>query len=174
MIWKNTFAVLAGFAIGCAFLLVTTVGAFAGDWIADARTNCRVWNPHPAVGESVSWSGTCKDRLAEGKGILEWLKGGKPYERDEGTWRNGRQMGEGAQTWPGGQYKGQLADGMPHGRGVLTLGEARYEGTFLDGKPSGNGVLKNPSGVFDGQWRDGCFNDGKHRAAIGVSVQACP
>jgi hypothetical protein len=157
-----------------AMLFFPLSEAAAGDWIADAKTGCKVWNPNPAPGEAINWDGPCKDGFADGKGSLTWLKGGKPHERDEGDWRRGRQMGEGQQTWPGGQYKGQLSDGLPHGRGILTVGEARYEGAFLNGRPSGAGVLTNASGVYDGSWQDGCFNDGKRRASLGVPVQGCP
>ncbi len=104
-----------------AVSILLTFGAYAGDWIADTKTGCKVWNPRPAPGETVTWAGACKDGLAEGKGALEWRQGGNSHERDEGEWRAGRQMGEGAQTWPQGQYKGQFADGLPHGRGVLTF-----------------------------------------------------
>ncbi len=148
--------------------------ALAGDWIADPKTGCKVWNPQPSPGETVNWSGPCKNGYAEGKGVLEWLRVGKPYERDEGLWRSGRQVGEGAQSWPGGQYKGELSGAMPHGHGVLLVGGAHYDGSFLNGKPNGRGVLTDASGTFDGMWRDGCFNDGKRRAAIGVPVQSCP
>ncbi|MGO9473123.1 MAG: hypothetical protein ACLPWS_06855 [Rhodomicrobium sp.] len=155
-------------------LLEAPFAAHAADWIADAKTGCKVWNPQPAPGETVAWAGACKDGFADGKGTLDWLKGGRPYERDKGEWHGGRQTGEGSQTWSGGEYKGQFSDSLPHGRGVLVLGEARYDGAFLSGKPNGKGVLTNASGTFDGTWADGCFNDGKRRAAFGVSVQSCP
>ena len=147
---------------------------FAGDWIADTKTGCKVWNPNPTAGEAAAWTGACKDGFADGRGVLKWLRGSQPYEQDEGEWRAGRQAGDGTQSWPGGQYKGQLLDSLPHGSGVLTLGEARYDGRFLNGKPDGMGVLTNASGTFSGLWRDGCFNDGKRRATLGVSSQSCP
>jgi hypothetical protein len=161
-------------AFAFALLIGAPAGAIAGDWIADAKTGCKVWNPKPAPGETVSWAGHCERGFADGKGVLDWLRGGKPYERDAGQWQSGRQTGEGTQTWPGGEYRGQLVDGLPHGAGVLTVGQARYSGAFLSGKPNGTGVLTNASGSFDGSWSDGCFNDGKRRAAFGVSVQSCP
>jgi len=160
--------------IASAFILCAPAVALAGDWIADAKTGCKVWNPQPSAGETARWSGPCKDGFADGKGALDWLRGNSQYERDEGVWRAGRQTGEGAQTWPGGQYKGQFLDSLPHGKGVLISGEARYDGAFLNGKPNGKGAMTNASGTFDGTWADGCFNDGKRRAAFGVSVQSCP
>ena len=147
-------------------------GAIAGDWVI-AGDGCKVWNPNPTSGETIRWTGACKDGFVEGMGTLEWQRGGKTYERDEGQWHGGRQI-SGSQVWPGGQYDGQFADSLPNGRGVLTFGESRYEGLFLNGKPNGKGTLTNVSGAFDGNWTDGCFNDGKRRAAIGVSLQSCP
>jgi hypothetical protein len=165
-------ALRAAFAL--ALLLGAPALARAGDWIADAKTGCKVWNPRPAPGETVSWAGACEGGFADGKGVLEWLRGAKSYEHDEGEWQAGRQTKEGTQTWPGGQYKGQLSESLPHGNGVLIFGEARYDGAFPSGKPNGKGVLTNGTGTFDGTWADGCFNDGKLRAAIGVSVGSCP
>ncbi len=156
-----------------ALLLGMPAAALAGDWIAGAKPGCKIWNPRPSPGETVSWAGPCKGGFADGKGALDWLKGGKAYERDEGEWRAGRQV-DGTQTWSGGQYTGQLSDSLPHGMGVLTFGEARYDGAFLNGTPNGSGALTNRAGTFQGTWSDGCFNDGKRRTAIGVSVDSCP
>jgi hypothetical protein len=166
----KTSAVLA---IVCGFLSASATGAAAGDW-AVASGGCKVWNPHPVPGETARWTGSCKDGLVEGPGVLEWQRGDKTYERDEGIWRSGRQTGEGSQTWPRGQYNGQFADSLPTGSGALTLGDSRYGGSFLNGKPNGRGVLKNASGVYDGSWQDGCFNEGNRRASFGVPLDACP
>ncbi len=167
------FESLLKLALISALLPCAAAAALAGDWSTDAKTGCKVWNPHPSPGETLSWTGPCKGGFAEGKGALDWIRGRKAYERDEGEWRTGRQV-EGTQTWPGGQYKGQLSDSLPHGRGVLTFGEASYDGAFLNGRPNGRGALTNRAGTFDGTWSDGCFNDGKRRTAIGVSVDSCP
>jgi hypothetical protein len=161
-------------ALTAAILILTPTLTLAGGWIADPSSGCKMWNPQPSPGETVSWSGACKDGFAEGKGKLDWLRDGKPYEHDEGEWHSGRQSGDGTQTWPGGGYKGQLEGGMPHGHGALTVGGARYEGAFANGKPDGKGVLTAKSGVFDGTWREGCFNDGSRRASFGAAVHACP
>jgi hypothetical protein len=157
-----------------ALLLVagSITGAIAGDW-AIAGDGCKVWNPRPGSSETIRWTGGCKNGFVEGMGALEWQRGGKTYERDEGQWRGGRQI-SGSQVWPGGRYDGQFADGLPNGRGVLLLDHARYEGLFLNGKPNGEGTMTNASSSFNGNWTDGCFNDGQHRASIGVPLQSCP
>lgn len=160
--------------LALAFSLSAPAIALAGEWIADAKTGCKVWNPHPSAGEAVRWSGLCKDGFAEGKGVLDWLRGNSQYERDEGVWRAGRQTGEGTQIWPLGQYRGKFAESLPSGQGTLTIGDRRYDGAFLEGKPDGSGTLTDASGKISGAWRGGCFNDGTRRAAIGVPLQTCP
>jgi hypothetical protein len=168
------FGILLQLALLPVLLAGAPAAALASSWIADAKTGCKVWNPHPSPGEKAMWTGPCKDGFADGKGVLDWLRAGSQYERDEGEWRGGRQVGEGKQTWSGGQYKGQLSDSLPHGTGVLIFGEARYDGAFLNGRPNGRGALTNKAGTFEGTWTDGCFNDGRRRTAIGVPVDSCP
>jgi len=148
--------------------------ALAGDWIADGKSGCRVWNPNPTAQESATWSGSCKDGLAEGTGVVQWFRGGLPFERDEGQWQAGRQVGVGLQIWPTGRYEGEVRDGMPHGHGRLFVGDARYEGEFTAGKPNGAGTLRNARGVFEGIWKGGCFRDGTRRASLGVDLAECP
>lgn len=116
-----------------------------GDFVADARSGCKVWNPHPQSGETVNWSGDCVNGLAQGRGNLQWSNNNKPYDKDEGEWNEGRQSGRGTQDWSAGRYDGELQNSEPHGRGVLTLQSARYEGEFRNGKPYGSGTVTNSS-----------------------------
>jgi len=159
-------------AVACSFAFAPS--AHAGAWIADANTGCRVWNPHPQGDESIKWSGPCANGFAHGRGVAQWYKGKVPYEKDEGEWRDGRQVGKGAQVWSSGRYDGEIADGDPHGRGVLTLNGVLYEGEFRNGKPNGTGTMTNASGVFQGMWKDGCFRDEKRKASLGLPLSACP
>jgi hypothetical protein len=157
---------LAGIAAGIP-------AARAGDWTADAKSGCQVFNPSPQLEESVAWSGACANGRADGPGSAQWLRRGAVTETDEGTWRDGRQAGHGVQTWPGGRYEGDVADGAPNGRGVMTLKQMRYEGEFRDGKPNGAGTLTSGSNVVHGNWRDGCLEGGTGRVSIGVPLSAC-
>jgi hypothetical protein len=34
-----------------------------GDFVADAKSGCKVWNPHPQPDETVNWSGGCVNGL---------------------------------------------------------------------------------------------------------------
>lgn len=63
--------------------------------------------------EGVHWSGECKDGLAHGRGVVQWLRDNTPLERDEGEWRQGRQTGKAVQVWPTGRFEGEVANGEP-------------------------------------------------------------
>lgn len=148
--------------------------ALPAAWMTDPKSGCKVWNAHPQPGETISWSGACKNGLAEGRGSVQWYRDGMPYERSDGEWRQGKQIGQGTQIWPNGRYDGGFRDSEPEGKGTLVLDGVRYQGAFHGGLPHGQGVLKSSDGVFDGLWKQGCFDDGKRRAALGVAVASCP
>jgi len=145
----------------------------SGAFVADVQNGCKVWNPHPQPNETVTWSGNCVNGLAQGPGSLQWLHNGKPYEKDQGEWSEGRQFGRGMQDWGLGSYDGELVNGEPHGRGALTLQSSRYEGEFRDGKPNGPGAVTNLEGVFKGIWKNGCLVDDKRKIAFSVSASTC-
>lgn len=153
-------------------VLMSDLPARAGEFIADTKSGCQIWNPHPQLEETVSWSGPCAQGRAEGRGIAQWLKKGVPYETDEGEWREGHQAGAGVQSWSGGQYRGELAAGEPNGHGVLVMEKLRYEGEFRDGKPNGFGELTAGTELVRGNWKDGCLQ-GPRKASIGVPLWAC-
>jgi hypothetical protein len=159
----------AALALACGMF---APAARAGEWIADAA-GCRVWNPHPQGGEAIRWSGACVNGFAHGPGTAKWLRNGAAYETDEGEWREGRQVGQGTQTWVTGSYDGGLLGSEPDGRGKLTLQGARYEGSFRNGKPNGPGTLTNGSDVYEGSWSDGCFRDAKRKASFMVPPATC-
>ena len=146
--------------------------ARAGEWIADVKTGCQVWNPNPQLEESAAWSGPCDNGHAEGHGKLNWMRGGIAVETDEGEWRDGRQTGRGTQSWESGRYEGELADGEPEGAGILTLKNIRFEGQFQHGKPNGTGTLTAGNEVVSGIWKDGCLQ-GKRKASVGIPLSAC-
>jgi hypothetical protein len=161
-------------AVAGVILLAGALQANAGDWSLDAAASCRVWNPHPQTHETVHWSGTCTDGLAQGPGSVQWSLSGLPFETDQGEWSQGRQSGHGTQVWLSGRYDGELVDGEPNGRGVLISQGARYEGEFRNGKPNGSGMLVKGTESFGGVWTDGCFREGNRRMAFGVPTSACP
>jgi len=167
-------------ALFCAWTLAFSVSEVCaqvtqhGALIADETTGCRLWNPTPHEHETVRWSGQCVNGLAQGKGKLQWLRGGQLYEVDEGEWDAGRQFGYGSQQWPTGRYDGDLANSEPNGKGALILKDARYDGEFRNGKPNGAGIVASQYGVFSGTWKDGCYVSDQRKVAANVLSFVCP
>jgi hypothetical protein len=167
-------------------------------WIADARTGCRVWNPSPQPNETISWTGGCSNGIAQGRGVLQWLKDGKPNERYEGEYRDGKQNGRGVYTSAdgsrceceyrddkkdgrgvltdkNGRYEGEFRDDRHDGRGVMTWRDgSRYEGEFRDGKANGTGTYRDTDGqLYSGAWSKGCFQEGNQSARVGATMEEC-
>ena len=162
--------------LACALWLAAAVAhaqSQVGGFVADPESGCKVFNPHPQSNESVKWSGGCVDGLAQGPGSLQWFDNGRPYEKDQGEWTQGRQSGRGSQDWKGGRYDGELVNGEPQGRGVLTLRSSRYEGEFRNGKPNGAGTVTSLEGLFKGTWKDGCLEGDRRRIAFSVPTSSC-
>jgi tetratricopeptide (TPR) repeat protein len=68
-----------------------------------------VWNPNPEPGESVSWSGACREGHADGHGVEQWFKDGNPGNRIEGEFVSGRSKGQVRITYPNGAvYVGEI------------------------------------------------------------------
>jgi hypothetical protein len=126
-------------------------------WIAAQGSGCRLWNACPQREETVTWSGACPNGVADGRGIKQWFRGGKPNDRFEGTLRDGKENGRGVFTRANGaRYDGEWRDGQHNGRGVFTWANGnRYEGEFRNGKFDGRGVFTSTNGNrYDGEWRD--------------------
>ncbi|MCX7383064.1 MAG: hypothetical protein NT133_17000, partial [Alphaproteobacteria bacterium] len=102
---------------------------------------CFVWNPHPEVGETVSWSGGCVSSRASGRGVEIWRSSGGT-QRYEGDMRDGKGNGRGVGTWGNGiRYDGEWSDGKRHGRGTATYPNGdRYDGEWRDDKRHGRGT----------------------------------
>lgn len=151
--------------ITLAVAVATVVGAMAQaaraqspGWIADPGTGCRVWNPNPKPGETIAWNGPCENGLAHGRGTLQWFESGRPTDRYDGDYRDGRVNGRGVYAWTNGtSYEGDYRDDQMHGRGVLTFANGnRYEGEYRHDQLHGRGIYTWASGNrYDGDWRDG-------------------
>lgn len=73
--------------------------SFAGEWISDSSSGCKVWNANPQPNETVTWSGGCNsNQQAQGQGVLTWREGSTTSERYEGEMNNGKPHGFGVQT----------------------------------------------------------------------------
>ena len=137
---------------------VVLVAATQWAWCADAppavirdASGCGVVNPNPKPDESITWSGGCKDGLAEGSGLLQWRRG----------------------ETPGSSYSGRLSAGKPAGEGIETFANgARYEGGFVDGRHDGHGVFTWPGGMrYDGEFQHGDMSGQGTLTLLGSRVE---
>jgi hypothetical protein len=128
-------------------------------WIAD-QNGCKIANPSPKAGETVSWSGACTDGFAQGEGVVQWYEDAKPGATYKGALARGAASGQGKLTMPdGATYEGGWLDGKQDGNGKYSApGGARYEGEWKDGMPNGRGIMQGPSGeIMDGIWKAGTY-----------------
>jgi len=149
------------------------------DWMADPNTGCRVWNApwnRLKPKDTISWSGSCVDGLASGRGVLQCFNDGKPTSRYEGDIRQGKINGRGTYVMVYGmQYEGEWRDGSLNGSGIMTskIG-ARYEGEWRNHKPHGKGTFRDSNGnVYTGTWTNGCWQQGNRQAAVNTSGSEC-
>jgi len=135
--------------------------AFAGEWIVDTESGCRLWNPisvsHNTL--TVAYSGECNEGYAQGKGSHILYEEGKKIGYYEGDYIRGKSHGKGVYIWYDDRwlnknkkiryYEGEFKDGKPHGSGACTWYNntwlnknekiGYYEGDFKEGKPHGKG-----------------------------------
>ena len=93
-------------------------------------------------------------------GVLGWYENGDEREDTKffGEIKNGKQNGEGTQTYPDGRkYVGEWKDGEMSGQGTKTWTNGdMYEGEFKDGKYHGQGTYTWSDGrKYVGEWKDG-------------------
>jgi hypothetical protein len=60
-------------------------------WIADAN-GCKAWNPDPAEGQSIEWSGACENDNANGAGDMRWYADGDNYQTFSGQYVDGHMV----------------------------------------------------------------------------------
>lgn len=123
-----------------------------GSWDLDPRGGCRLWDWRPDPEDAVTWSGSCVSGRKEGRGVVQWYEHGRPIDRFEGVFRQGKRQGFGRYEWPAGQsYQGAYTADLPNGQGTVTIDGVSFAGT----------------------WRRGCLTLGDKRFAIGVPLSAC-
>mgnify|MGYP003656519621 CR=1 FL=1 len=149
-----TFAVGVMIALGLCSGLSSPIFAHARALFSDryvgrlvTAINLFIWgavhNPNPKSGESISWSGSCRDGFAHGPGTIAWFLDDKPNGRFEGALVKGRIEGEGTADYPSGNhYTGDFLRGQPNGSGIFYFADGRrFEGDWRDGRPEGAGVI---------------------------------
>ena len=110
--------------------------------IRDAA-GCGVVNPDPKPGESITWTGGCRDGLADGPGTLQWSQGDVRGTTYVGAMSSGKLVGQGVETFTNGaRFEGMFVDGRRDGHGVFTWpGGMRYDGAYERGEMTGQGSL---------------------------------
>jgi hypothetical protein len=151
-------------------------------WLGKA--DCRIAPLKTEPSGEVSWTGSCIDGYASGKGVLAWtwpLLGKVTLEATlvrgeasgeavfkwegytyEGTTRNGVPHGQGYFQYEngGGWYEGEVVDGLRHGKGThLKVDRSRYTGDWVQGKRHGWGEASfTTGGSYAGGWKDDAFD----------------
>ena len=150
---------------GAKTLLGIAPDLSGGVWATAANAPCKLWNPGPQPGETVTWSGACEGGRASGEGRAVW-KTGKGEEAYEGQYRAGRRHGKGKAIWAdGASYEGEWRNGVQHGQGIAVSADGiRYEGGWKDGRRHGRGVRIAKYGAvfeerYEGEWVEGRMPD---------------
>ena len=114
----------------------------AESWIADSK-GCKVYNPNPLRGESITWDGPCAGGYAEGEGTLTWFRGGRANSSYVGEMHGGKMDGKGRANYASGdRYEGEFYLGRYDGSGIYTFANGnRYEGDFVAGSSTRGGTL---------------------------------
>jgi hypothetical protein len=132
------------------------------NWIADSK-GCKVANTFPRPGETITWSGTCKDGFADGDGVLQWFLDGNQDDRFEGHLTMGWAEGRGTLAKAeGGTYVGDWKHSVQEGTGRYDAPDgSSYQGEWKNGLPNGQGQYRRADGkTFAGEWVDGVFQSG--------------
>jgi hypothetical protein len=128
--------------------------ALAAAWLfpaaAAGQAPCRVLDPELQG----SYSGGCKDGLAEGSGEVSGVA------QYKGEFKAGRKHGKGVKSWPSGdRYEGDFVEDRKEGRGTYTWGRGsmwageKYTGDYRADRRHGNGVYEWPGGDrYAGPW----------------------
>jgi len=151
-----------GRAIGAAILLASAVivcgvraetPAKNSGWLSDPQTHCRVWDDDMQPGEEVHWKGACRNGIAEGPGVTEWLKDGKLTQTVEGSLKAGRLDGRILIHFANGaRVETEFRDGLVDGLNVVIAADGtRTTRQFRAGKPVGRvQVVWTNGGKLDG------------------------
>lgn len=138
------------------------------------QNGCNGWNAKPQPGDTIRWSGSCKEGWLEGSGTLEWFENGQLSSVMQTTMLRGRATGftklshlrakfavegefvngkphgygESRNVEAGEHYVGEFWEGQRHGMGTVVLADGeRQEGQFKFGQLNGFAVITSPNGV---------------------------
>ena len=169
----------------CFVIAVLALAFIAPSVSAQLSVKCAVLDPELKG----SYSGDCKDGLAEGYGEAIGTA------RYQGEFKAGRKQGKGVKTWPSGdRYEGDFVEDRKEGSGVYTWGPRsawageKYSGHYLADQRDGEGVYEWPNGDrYAGPWKNDMITGkasprmmararayAEHMAAVGkVGAKVC-
>ncbi|HTL80101.1 MAG TPA: hypothetical protein VL651_00275 [Bacteroidia bacterium] len=81
-------------------------------FISDPKTGFKVWDEYYSPDDSISWSGSSKNKMATGNGTLTWYVHGKEVAKYEGAMLKGKPEGKGKSSdYAGNVQEGNFMDG---------------------------------------------------------------
>jgi hypothetical protein len=116
-------------------MLLLASSLSAGEWIADPKSGCKVWNENPVAGENISWNGVCRNGFANGRNYLTFYIDGKVKYEYLGSYINGKMKGKGKYTMLDGyNIDGNCYNGKLNGK--VAIHDYRRYGPlyFIDSK----------------------------------------
>ena len=170
-------AALAAALLNCGLLNasaddLSTTKENTGQWLKDG--DCSLFGADASPGDTVSWTGSCPDGLADGLGTATFIHNGQNQSFTGSFSRGFLQDGHVISRWgQGWSYVGETVAGRFKGQGILTTDAGdRFEGQWRDGKMNGFGVLLRANGErYSGEWKDDKANGrGDLRRADGSQV----
>jgi hypothetical protein len=130
----------------------------AAHWADDPRSGCALFDASLHPGDSVSWSGACKEGRADGPGTAMFSNNGAPFESFTGDFADGvAQDGAVTVSWGDGwRYDGEMLHGQFDGEGTLVNNKGdHFEGWWKAGKLNGSGSVTRANGErYDGAWKN--------------------
>lgn len=127
-------------------------------WVRDLKNDCAIFDASLRDGDTIVWSGDCRDGLGDGAGTVRFLRAGIEIEAFTGTFAKGvAQDGDVTVHWGNGwTYAGGMAHGEFDGQGTLTnSSQDMFQGAWKDGKLNGHGTFRRADGeTYTGDWKD--------------------
>lgn len=155
---RNLFIAVLGSLSAAALAFPASAHQPEDAWVADSRTGCKLWGYAPQPDRTVTWSGSCPDGYASGRGVAVWSIDGKPLERYEGDMLGGTYQGKGLYVWDNGErYSGDWAKGLQQGHGTYVWPNGdRFEGDYARGLRQGHGTYLWSTGRrYEGDYAGG-------------------
>ena len=118
--------------------------------------------------QAATWSGACRDGVADGAGTATWTDGTTPNKLD-GTLARGEVSGGATLVYGGSTYIGTFRHFEPHGQGFFQYSDgSMYEGSLDNDAYQGPGILLEADrSRYEGEWVAG-RRDGQGRATFAM------